>query len=80
MTFPTDVGVIDLMMGIPEGHKKDWYGFLRAGLMDEESKEMEFPVEYMFKEVPEDIDRRPTRWPWSSARWTTSASRRRCSA
>ena len=56
MTFPSDVGVIDLMMGIPEGHKKDWYGFLRAGLMDEESKEMEFPVEYMFKGVPEDID------------------------
>ncbi len=56
MTFPSDIGVIDLMMGIPEGHKKDWYGFLRAGLMDDESKEMEFPVEYMFKGVPEDID------------------------
>ena len=56
MTFPSDVGVIDLMMGIPEGHKKDWYGFLRAGLMDEESKEMEFPVEYMFKGVPDDLD------------------------
>jgi predicted TIM-barrel fold metal-dependent hydrolase len=56
MTFPSDVGVIDLMLGIPEGHKKDWYGFLRAGLMDDESKEMEFPVEYMFKGVPADID------------------------
>ena len=56
MTFPSDIGVIDLMMGVPEGHKKDWYGFLRAGLMDDESKEMEFPVEYMFKGVPEDID------------------------
>ena len=56
MTFPSDIGVIDLMMGIPEGHKKDWYGFLRAGLMDDESKEMEFPVEYMFKGVPDDID------------------------
>ena len=80
MTFPSDIGVIDLMMGIPEGHKKDWYGFLRAGLMDDESKEMEFPVEYMFKGVPEDIDERPTRWPSCSARWTTSGSRRRCSA
>ena len=56
MTFPSDIGVIDLMMGVPEGHKKDWYGFLRAGLMDDESKEMEFPVEYMFKGVPDDID------------------------
>ena len=56
MTMPSDVGVIDLMMGIPEGHKKDWYGFLRKGFMDDESKDMEFPAQYMFKDVPEDID------------------------
>ena len=56
MSYPSDVGVIDLMMGVPEGSKKSWYGFLRAGLMDDESKEMEFPVEYMFKEVPPDLD------------------------
>ncbi|MDQ1459745.1 MAG: uncharacterized protein QOI08_1229 [Actinomycetota bacterium] len=56
MALPTDVPVIDLMMGLPEGHKKDWYGFLRKGFMDEESKDMEFPAEYMFKTVPKDID------------------------
>jgi uncharacterized protein len=56
MSYPSDVGVIDLMMGIPEGSKKEWYGFLRAGLMDAESKEMEFPAQYMFKDVPEDMD------------------------
>ena len=57
MAMPTDVGVIDLMLGIPEGSKKHWYGFLRAGLMDKESKdEFDFPVQYMFKEVPKDID------------------------
>ena len=56
MAMPTDVPVIDLMMGLPEGHKKDWYGFLRKGFMDEESKDMEFPAQYMFKEVPKDID------------------------
>ena len=56
MSFPSDVGVIDLMLGIPEGSKKDWYGFLRAGLMDDESKEMEFPAQYMFKDVPADVD------------------------
>ena len=50
------MGVIDLMMGIPDGSKKSWYGFLRAGLMDEESKEMEFPAQYMFKDVPDDMD------------------------
>ncbi len=54
--MPADIGVIDLMMGIPEGSKKDWYAFLRAGFMDDESGEMEFPVQYMFKDVPEDID------------------------
>src|SRR5690606_11545358 len=56
MGFPTDVGVIDLMLGIPEGSKKSWYGFIRAGLMDDECKEMAFPAEYMFKEVPPDVD------------------------
>src|SRR5687768_16651237 len=57
MAMPTDVGVIDLMLGLPEGSKKNWYGFLRAGLMDKESKdEFEFPAQYMFKEVPKDID------------------------
>jgi predicted TIM-barrel fold metal-dependent hydrolase len=56
MTFPSDVGVIDLMIGIPEGSKKSWYGFLRAGLMDDESKEMAFPAQYMFKDVPKDVD------------------------
>ncbi|MGI8663619.1 MAG: amidohydrolase family protein [Acidimicrobiales bacterium] len=55
MAMPTDVGVIDLMMGLPEGSKKSWYGFLRKSFMDKESLEMEFPAQYMFKEVPKDI-------------------------
>jgi uncharacterized protein len=56
MAMPVDIGVIDLMVGIPEGPKKRWYGFLRDGLMDEESKDMAFPAEYMFKDVPDDLD------------------------
>jgi uncharacterized protein len=56
MGFPPDVGVIDLMLGLPEGSKKDWYGFLRGSFMDEESKEFEFPVQYMFKDVPKDLE------------------------
>jgi predicted TIM-barrel fold metal-dependent hydrolase len=55
MPMPTDVGVIDLMLGLPEGHKKDWYRFLAPQLRDE-SSEYEFPVQYMFKDVPEDLD------------------------
>src|SRR6476620_12445498 len=51
MTFPTDVGVIDLMLSIPTGHEQDWYEFLKPQLR-EESKDYEFPAQYMFKEVP----------------------------
>ncbi len=53
--MPSGVPVIDLMMGLPEGHKKNWYAFLRKGFMDAESAEMEFPAQYMFKNVPADI-------------------------
>ncbi|MEY2571114.1 MAG: uncharacterized protein QOE63_1464 [Acidimicrobiaceae bacterium] len=56
MSMPSGIGAIDLMMGLPEGSKKQWYAFLRKGFMDAESGEMEFPVQYMFKDVPKDID------------------------
>jgi predicted TIM-barrel fold metal-dependent hydrolase len=49
-------GAIDLMMAIPWGSKKSWYGFMRSSLMDKESGEMNFPVEYMFKDVPDDLE------------------------
>ncbi len=53
MTMPTDIGVIDLMLGIPSGDPKHWYDFLRTQLLDRESREdFEFPAEYMFKHVP----------------------------
>ncbi|MGZ4708668.1 MAG: amidohydrolase family protein [Acidimicrobiales bacterium] len=55
MSMPTDVGIIDLMLSIPDGPKKDWYGFLKPLVRDHESQdEFEFPAQYMFKEVPED--------------------------
>jgi len=53
MPMPSDVGVIDLMMGIPSGDPKRWYDFLRTQLLDRESREdFEFPAEYMFHDVP----------------------------
>ena len=59
--MPTDVGIVDLMLGIPTGHEKDWYEFLKPQLR-EESKDYEFPVQYMFKDVPHiDPRRRPGR-------------------
>jgi hypothetical protein len=51
--MPADVGVIDLMMGLPSGDPRRWYDFLRANLHDRESlEEFEFPAQYMFKQVP----------------------------
>lgn len=55
MGMPTDIGVIDLMLGIPDpGKKEGWYDFLKPNLRDAESATMKFPAQYMFKEVPED--------------------------
>jgi len=52
MPMPTDIGVIDLMMGFPAENARRHYDFMKANLRDAESAEMEFPAEYMFKEVP----------------------------
>jgi predicted TIM-barrel fold metal-dependent hydrolase len=53
MPMPSDIGVIDLMMGLPIRDAKRTYGFLRANLRDRESlEEFEFPAQYMFKDVP----------------------------
>jgi len=55
MGMPTDVGIVDLMLGIPEpGQKERWYDFLKPNLRDAESQGFKFPAQYMFKEVPED--------------------------
>lgn len=51
MTMPTDIGVIDLMLDFPSPDQRDWYQFLKPQLR-EDSKDFEFPVEYMFKDVP----------------------------
>jgi predicted TIM-barrel fold metal-dependent hydrolase len=53
MSMPKDVGVIDLMMGIPSGDPKRHYEFLKKQFLDKESREeFAFPVEYIFKGVP----------------------------
>jgi predicted TIM-barrel fold metal-dependent hydrolase len=56
MGMPTDIGVVDLMLQVPDGNKRDWYRFLADNLRDTESRdEFAFPVEYMFKDVPDDL-------------------------
>jgi len=51
--MPTDVPIIDLMLGIPSEEAKRSYDFMRPLFRDAESlKRFDFPVEYMFKDVP----------------------------
>ncbi len=53
MGMPSDIGIIDLMLGIPSADPKPGYEFLRPQLRDRESLEsFEMPVEYLFKDVP----------------------------
>ncbi len=55
MPMPKDIGVIDLMMGIPtSGDNKEIYDFLKPLLMDEQSRKMfSMPAQYMFKDIPQ---------------------------
>jgi hypothetical protein len=54
MSAPFDVGVIDTMIGWPHPNMKELYAFITKQTHDKQSKEeFEFPVEYMFKDVPE---------------------------
>ena len=54
MGMPTNIGIVDTMMGFPHADMKAIYRFITQQTRDTESKEeFEFPVEYMFKDVPE---------------------------
>ncbi len=51
--IPNPIAIIDLMMGIPNPDPKPRYDFMRPLLRDSESlNAFEFPVEYMFKDIP----------------------------
>ncbi len=51
--MPKDIGIVDTMIGFPASDFKQ-YDFIRAQLKDG-SKDFEFPVEYMFKQVPKSL-------------------------
>jgi predicted TIM-barrel fold metal-dependent hydrolase len=55
MGMPAGLPIVDTMIGFPhEGFEQ--YDFIRKQTKDRNSKEeMEFPVEYMFKDVPKDL-------------------------
>ena len=46
------VGAVDLMIGFPSADARSHYANLRAMTKDADSANMEFPAEYMFKQVP----------------------------
>ena len=49
--MPRDIGIVDLMLDIPSADQSEWYEFLKPQLR-EESKDHEFPAQYMFNKVP----------------------------
>lgn len=53
MPMPQDLGIIDLMLGIPRDDPKQVYEFMKPLLRDAESRRaFEFPAQYMFKDFP----------------------------
>jgi uncharacterized protein len=57
MAMPHGLTIIDTMIGFPVADFDATYGFIRRQTKDTASKEgMRFPVEYMFKDVPEGHD------------------------
>jgi len=54
--MPTDVGVVDAMIGFPSSDPKRHYAFLTSQLRDAASAEMRFPAEYMFGDAPAPLD------------------------
>jgi predicted TIM-barrel fold metal-dependent hydrolase len=56
MGLPTDVGIVDTMCGFPSRDRRQVYKFLAPHLRDQESKDFKFPAQYMFKDVPPDLE------------------------
>src|SRR5438477_6551634 len=53
MGMPAGIGIVDTMIGFPHRDMKETYRFITRQTRDRESREeFEFPVEYMFKDVP----------------------------
>lgn len=54
MSFPSDIGVIDLMLAIPGNDNRHFYDWIKPMLMDRESHEsFSMPAQYLFKDLPE---------------------------
>jgi uncharacterized protein len=54
--MPTDVGVVDCMIGFPSTRPARKFDFLKPQLRDEESASSSSPISYMFKEDPNRVE------------------------
>ena len=54
MGMPSGIGIVDTMIGFPQAGDAV-YDFIRRQTKDQASKDMRFPVEYIFKDVPHDL-------------------------
>jgi uncharacterized protein len=66
MSMPTDIKIIDCMLGIPEAEdRSDWFDSFKPLLRDQESRDaFAMPAQYMFKDVPQTGD------PGDFVKWT----------
>jgi predicted TIM-barrel fold metal-dependent hydrolase len=54
VSFPKEVGVIDLMLQIPGQDQRAWYDFMLPMFMDEASRQYaKMPAEHLFRNVPD---------------------------
>jgi uncharacterized protein len=55
VTYPTDIKIIDCMLGIPEAEDRSgWFDSFKPLLRDQQSREQfSMPAQYMFKDVPQ---------------------------
>ena len=53
MSMPEGIGAVDLMIGFPKTDPKAIYNSIRAQAKDDDTKAMEFPAQYMFRDVPD---------------------------
>jgi predicted TIM-barrel fold metal-dependent hydrolase len=56
MAMPTNVPIIDTMIGFPSTDRREIYKFLAPNLRDSESRDdFKMPAQYMFKDIPGEI-------------------------
>jgi predicted TIM-barrel fold metal-dependent hydrolase len=50
--MPTDIGVVDTLIGLPSADRRGWYQAFKPMLHDEGSKTFEHPAGYMYHDPP----------------------------